>query len=189
MFKVKLYPIVVKSKKGRYLFGLEWDLVLLERGGWVELPRLSNYYFCEKNASILAAGLILLYYKSKCFAEFESFNVKHLRPRWREAISHFELQWRWMRTVEAEKKKMMNFLKKFNALFFNKIFALRWSWEENIFKNSFNALFIKKSLLSIKDEWGRWKLRREKKLVNILKIIQPACFGAGCYIEMATSYH
>ena len=21
------------------------------------------------------------------------------------------------------------------------------------------------------------------------EIIQPACFGAGCYIEMATSYH
>ena len=23
----------------------------------------------------------------------------------------------------------------------------------------------------------------------VVLVIQPACFGAGCYIEMATSYH
>ena len=26
-------------------------------------------------------------------------------------------------------------------------------------------------------------------IIIIIIIIQPACFGAGCYIEMATSYH
>ena len=29
----------------------------------------------------------------------------------------------------------------------------------------------------------------KRNISILLEIIQPACFGAGCYIEMATSYH
>ena len=34
----------------------------------------------------------------------------------------------------------------------------------------------------------RWKKKHALK-VDRSDLIQPACFGAGCYIEMALSYH
>ena len=42
---------------------------------------------------------------------------------------------------------------------------------------------------------GRWDVVKEADVEGLIEdgtkitVIQPACFGAGCYIEMATSYH
>ena len=42
-----------------------------------ELPRISNYYFWVEIVPLLASVS-----KGINFTEFESFNVKHLRPGW-----------------------------------------------------------------------------------------------------------
>ena len=46
---------------------------------------------------------------------------------------------------------------------------------------------LKVSWLITKVKQILWKCKKCHKISNT--IFQPACFGAGCYIEMASSYH
>ena len=98
MFK-NLCQVNVKRKIFDW-FGMGSGLAF-KRGGWLESCQNSQIIISVKTMHLLAGVLFLLYrkvnilQKSKYFTEeFESFNVKHLRPGWSEAISHFELHWR-----------------------------------------------------------------------------------------------